>query len=82
MLHLFGTKTDGAVSVGRDMNAKLTRKVLNVAFKQFQRLPDWPPIRTNEGRRLPEKAGDYKSQAVLQLRGVAEEASASRTFVE
>jgi hypothetical protein len=33
------------VSVERDMNAKSRRKVLNVAFKKFQRLPDWTRVK-------------------------------------
>ena len=30
------------------MNHKATRKALNVAFKRFQRLPDWPFDRSVE----------------------------------
>lgn len=37
------------MSVGLDMNAKATRRVLNEAFKRFQQLPDWP-VRPNLGR--------------------------------
>ena len=32
------------------MNAKSRRKVLNVAFKQFQRLPDWTTVKVNVER--------------------------------
>src|SRR5438876_2316232 len=82
MSYFFGTKSDRAVSVERGMNAKMTSKVLNTAFKQFQRLPDWPPIKTHEERRLSDARGEQKSQAAPQWRELAKDASVSRTLVE
>jgi len=35
------------------MNAKSRRKVLNAAFKQFQRLPDWPLRQANPSSGAP-----------------------------
>jgi hypothetical protein len=32
------------------MNAKSRRKVLNVAFKKFQRLPDWTSVKPGTER--------------------------------
>ena len=64
------------VSVMRDMNAKSRRKVLNAAFKQFQRLPDWP--RQNTG---PEKI-DWKLNHLLKPAIRPEDASRSQSLTE
>jgi hypothetical protein len=38
------------------MKTTKKRAVLNDAFKQFQRLPEWPIKRAHEANRLSEKA--------------------------
>jgi hypothetical protein len=48
------------------MNAKATRKVLNSAFKQFQRLPDWPLAQNSGVRRPGEMWGNAKGPALLR----------------
>src|ERR1043166_6368984 len=50
-----------------NMNARITTKPLNVAFKQFQRLPVWPMIDPNQGRHLSE-TNPNKDQIVLTSR--------------
>jgi hypothetical protein len=35
------------------MNAKSRQKILNAAFKQFQRLPDWPLGKTSPALPAP-----------------------------
>ncbi len=43
-----------------DMKTNANRKELNEAFKQFQRLPDWPPalVRAAEDRGEPRQTWD------------------------
>ena len=36
-----------------NMDMKTTRMKLNVAFKEFQRLPEWPVIIKSAGRQSP-----------------------------
>jgi len=64
------------------MNAKATRKVLNVAFKQFQRLPDWPPVKVSEGRPLSHESREAQRQPILPLPGPSKDASGSQAFAE
>jgi hypothetical protein len=63
MLNTFETNHAAPVSVTLDMNAKATRTVLNVAFKQVQRLPDWPPMKLNNSDAAAkiETAGKFRS---------------------
>jgi len=56
------------------MNAKPTRRVLNVAFKEFQRLPDWPlvkvigktPLFPQHGQRTPLRETKLADQSGAQ----------------
>jgi len=44
------------------MNAMLRGRVLNEAFKHFQRLPDWPIAKTREASHLAEKGNAAKAK--------------------
>jgi hypothetical protein len=45
------------------MNVKRKRKALNVAFKQFQRLPDFSRLKTNSERPISTTGAPSKSPA-------------------
>jgi hypothetical protein len=64
------------------MNAKATRKALNEAFKQFQRLPEWPLFRLGEGDRRAKEKREREAQFMLGAQGLATAASASQTLAE
>ena len=80
MLPAFETNQGSLVSVAMDMNAKATRKVLKVEFKQFQRLPEWPPVKVNERRRR--ESDDRKDQVVPPPQGLADYGVAAQTLAE
>jgi len=60
------------------MNAIATRKVLKVEFKQFQRLPEWPPVKVNGGMRVTAEGEERKVKTVPPPRGM--NASGSQTL--
>jgi hypothetical protein len=45
------------------MNAVPRKQVLNEAFKQVQRLPDWPLVKTSDAKRLAQDDNEEKRQA-------------------
>jgi len=55
--------------LSESMNAITTRKVLKVEFKQFQRLPEWPPVKVNGGMRVTE-GEERKVRTVPPPRGM------------
>jgi len=59
------------------MNAKFRPKVINVAFKQLQRLPDWPLVKIGK----LECAAEEKVQPILQTQPL-KVASPSKALVE
>src|SRR5438270_5574492 len=79
---LFETKRHTSVSVGMYMNNKGTRKILNVAFKQFQRLPDWQPVQVTAAKAPTYQPIDRNSQALRQPGRRAGDASGSQALAE
>ncbi len=63
------------------MNAKRARQVLNAAFKQFQRLPEWPAEKRSGADRPAEEGSDKKAQGLLQPDGLRD-AFILQTLVE
>jgi hypothetical protein len=63
------------------MNAKATRKTLCAAFKQFQRLPDWPSLRAKDRGHFPEQ-GDEQGRVsdILLSSGTTTRASNFKVF--
>jgi hypothetical protein len=48
------------------MSEKRTKKLLNVAFKQVQRLPDWRDVKVGSARPLCRESGARKSEVTVQ----------------
>jgi hypothetical protein len=64
------------------MNAKGTRKNLNVAFKQVQRLPDWPLIKMIPGKLLSEECGERNPAQHPHPSRLTDNDSGSRAWAE
>ena len=64
------------------MSAKGTRKILNVAFKQVQRLPDWPIIKLNHTNLLSEKSEDRNVRKVSYPTPTTEDGTGARALAE
>ena len=64
------------------MNTKGTRKILNVAFKQFQRLPDWQPVQVTAAKATSYQPIDRDGHGLGQSRRRSDEASGSQALAE
>jgi len=65
-----------------NMNMRPTRKVLNVAFKQCQRLPDWRPIQITTTIAPSHQDGDRKIHRIDRPRRPYDDASGSQALAE
>jgi hypothetical protein len=61
------------------MNAKSRRRVLNVAFKKFQRLPDWAPVKMISERPAADSPPKYQVPPAIYQ---APPANTSRSLAE
>jgi hypothetical protein len=64
------------------MNAKPKRTVLNVVFKQTQRLPDWPLVKLVGNEALSEQSGEEKPQRPPQRPGTVNDVPDGQFFAE
>ena len=70
------------MSVGVGMSAKGTRKGLNEAFKQFQRLPDWPVLDLTDGRGFGVATDEPEARVTRESAEAIERTSAGHAFTE
>jgi hypothetical protein len=64
------------------MNAYVPRKVLNVEFKQFQRLPACPQVKVAAPKQGLPQSDSRKRQNVLPPPGSVTDAQGSQTLAE
>ena len=82
MLKEFETKCVSPVSLSEYMNARATRKVLNAAFKRFQRLPDWPSVNLKGNKGGKEERREHQRQGDRASGLSADGGGLSQTFAE
>jgi hypothetical protein len=63
------------------MNTKATRKALNSAFKEFQRLPDWATLEPSFTKPRSQEGG-VGNLPVIQPPGLRDDTSDSQTLAE
>jgi len=65
------------------MNARrATRKVLNAAFKRFQRLPDWASLNPSGNKASQEERREHQGQRERLADITAGDAGLAQTFAE